>query len=186
MHAFSHPLDNEIKLIFTQHAFHLKYIKELYVFKICQWLAKFQKPKYGNKLNEVMLLLNSFTRNNHHFNNVIFTPTNSQPFILGMLTISRHEILTHNKSRACDFAFFLISMFYKWSNLGTNKFSLPSTSLQTLQWTMLNFPSHPTTTLAQSHFVINTFWKIQFNSHSFSCISFMQVWDLEIENWQVH
>jgi hypothetical protein len=78
--------------------------------------------------------------------------------------------------------FFLLACFYKLLNLGTNKFSLPSTSLQTLHWTMLNFPSHPTITLAQGHFVINTFWKIQFNSHSFWCVSFMQVWDLKIEN----
>jgi hypothetical protein len=37
MHVFSHPLISVIKLIFTQHAFHLKYIKELFhVLKICQ------------------------------------------------------------------------------------------------------------------------------------------------------
>lgn len=112
MHVFSHSLTSEIKLIFMQHAFQLNYIKELFdVLKICQWLAKFQKPKYGNKLNEVMFLLNSFTRNNHHFNNVTFTPTSSQPFILSMLTTNRHEILTHNKSKAYDFAFFPINMF---------------------------------------------------------------------------
>jgi hypothetical protein len=37
---------------------------------------------------------------------------------------------------------------------------------------MLNFPLHPTITSTQSNFVIHTFWKIQFNSHSFSYVSF--------------
>jgi hypothetical protein len=74
-------------------------------------------PKHGNKLNEVMFLLNNFIKNNHHFNNFIFTLARSEPFILSMLTINKHEILAHNKFKACDLAFLPTYMF-----LQTDKF----------------------------------------------------------------
>jgi hypothetical protein len=55
-------------------------------------------------LNELALLLISFTKTNHHFNNNILTHANPQSFILSMLTISKHKILPHSKSKTCNIA----------------------------------------------------------------------------------
>jgi hypothetical protein len=50
MHLFNHPLANGVKLMFMLSVLHLQDIKKLFdAFKICQQLAKFQKPKYGKK-----------------------------------------------------------------------------------------------------------------------------------------
>jgi hypothetical protein len=50
MDVFNHPLANGLKLMFMLNVFHLQHIKKLLdAFKICQQLAKFQKPKYGKK-----------------------------------------------------------------------------------------------------------------------------------------
>jgi hypothetical protein len=67
-------------------------------------LAKFQNLEDGQKLDELVRLLISFTKTNHHFNNIIFTLSNPQMFILSMLTISRHKILPHSESKACNLA----------------------------------------------------------------------------------
>jgi len=49
-HVFNHPLANAVKLMFTLSVTHLQNIKKLFdAFKICQQLAKFQKPKNGKK-----------------------------------------------------------------------------------------------------------------------------------------
>jgi hypothetical protein len=48
MHVFNHPLANGVKLMFTLSVLHIQDIKKLFD-KICQQLAKFQKPKYGKK-----------------------------------------------------------------------------------------------------------------------------------------
>ncbi len=69
--------------------------------------------------------------------------------------------------RHATLPFPLLACFYKLSNLGNNRFSFPSSSLQILQCTMLSFPSHPTTTSTQGNFISPTSWKTRFNSHSF-------------------
>jgi hypothetical protein len=103
MCAFSHLLANGIRLVFTQSVLHLQDIKKfLHILKICQRTTKFQELKDGHKLNELTLLFTSFTRISHHFNNSILAPTSPHLFILGTLTISRHKILPHCKSKTCN------------------------------------------------------------------------------------
>jgi len=107
MHDFNHLPINAIKPMFTWHVFHLQNIKKLLqAFKFCQWFTKFQKLEY-----ELTLLLSSFTRNNHHFNNGILTLVSPQSFILGMLNVHKHEILAHSKSKDCNLALLPTCMF---------------------------------------------------------------------------
>ncbi len=61
--------------MFTWSVLYFQDIKEHFdVLKICQRLAKFQKLEDGQKLDEFTLLFISFTKTNHHFSNIIFTP----------------------------------------------------------------------------------------------------------------
>jgi hypothetical protein len=52
------------------------------------------------KKNELVLLLNSFIKNNHDFNNNSSTFVSPQLIILGMLLTSTHEILAHSNCKA--------------------------------------------------------------------------------------
>jgi hypothetical protein len=60
----------------------------------------------------------------------------------------------------------LFTCFCKLSNLGTKSFSCPSISLQTLQHTIVSFPSHLTTTLDHGSFVAHLLKNKQLNFHS--------------------
>jgi hypothetical protein len=92
-------------------------------------------------LIELEFFLNNFTKNIHHFCNKILIPTSPHFFILGMLIIGRMKYWPTRNSRRATLHFHLPTCFYKLLNLGTNSFSLPSNSLQTLQWTKIEFPT---------------------------------------------
>jgi hypothetical protein len=78
MHAFSHLPANGVKLMFTWNILHLQNIKEFFhTLKICQRPTKFQEPKDGHNLNELLLLFINFTKISHHFNNNILTHSRS-------------------------------------------------------------------------------------------------------------
>ncbi len=104
--------------------------KSFHVFP--KWLAKFQEPKYGNKLNELTFLLNSFTKNNHHFSKV-FQPllAHNCSFLACWLLVNMKYWPTTNPRRAI-LHFRLLVCFYKLSNLSISSFSLPSITLKTL------------------------------------------------------
>ncbi len=107
--------------------FHFQDIKELFhVFP--KWLA-FQEPKYGNKLNELTFLLNSFTKNNHHFSKV-FQPllAHNCSFLACSLLVNMKYWPTTNPRRAI-LHFRLLVCFYQMSNLSISSFSLPLKTL---------------------------------------------------------
>jgi hypothetical protein len=95
-------------------------------------LAKSQEPKYGNKLNELTFLLNSFIKNNHHFSKV-FQPllAHNYSFLACWLLVDMKYWPTTNPRRAI-LHFRLLVCFYKLSNLSISSFSLSSITLKTL------------------------------------------------------
>jgi hypothetical protein len=60
------------------------------------------------------------------------TPTSPHFFILSMLIIGIMKYWLTRNPRHATLHFHLPTCFYRLLNLGTNKFSLPSNSLQTL------------------------------------------------------
>jgi len=82
--------------------------------------------------NELEFFINNFTKNIHHFCNKNLIPTSPHFFILVMLIIGRMKYWPTRNPRHATLHFHLLICFYKWLNLGTNSFSLPSNSLQTL------------------------------------------------------
>jgi hypothetical protein len=52
------------------------------------------------KKNELVLLLNSFIKNNHDFNNNISTFVSLELIILGMLFTNTPEMLAHSNCKA--------------------------------------------------------------------------------------
>ncbi len=138
----------EIHLTFTQNVFHFQNIKKLFhAPKIYQRPTRFQETEYGHKLNELVVFLISSTITSHHFSSNILTLASPQPFILGMLTINKHNILPHNKSRMCNLALLPTCMFLQIVKLKNNSFE-PSHRAHCKSCSA----SHPT--IASAHLVI--------------------------------
>jgi len=79
----------------------------LHAFKISQRLTKFEKSKYGYKLQELLLLFTNQTSNTHHVCKKSLTYVGTQAFICSMLDVYGHEVLPHIMPRVCNFTFLL-------------------------------------------------------------------------------
>lgn len=182
MHVFNHILSNGVRPMFAWSVLHLQNIKKLFhAFKNCQWLTKFQKLEYNNKLIELEFFLNNFIKNIHHFCNKILIPTSPHFFILGMLIIGRMKYWPTRNPRCATLHFHLPTCFYKLLNLGTNSFSLPSIHYKLYNEPKFNFPPHSTTSI-QGNLQLAPPRKLDLTPIP-SCVSFVKAWDLEIENY---
>ncbi len=132
MHCFCH-LSNVYEVFF-----HLEKIEwHFHAFEINDKLTEFQKPKYGNILQKLLLLLTNQTSNTQHVYNKIWTFVNKQVLVLNMLAFYGHDVLPHNTPKACNSTFLPPCVFCRLC-FNTKFFSLPLISLHVLQQIKVN------------------------------------------------